>query len=363
MTNSSLHGHACASHHGHLYPRTNRRNFIAGGGAAMAVGAPGPLGIGSSARTQPQERRIIDVHHHLSPPTQLAALRKENLALALTVQWTPQKSLEEMDRAGVSTSILSVTAPAVTFLGRDDARRVARESNEYAAKLVSDHPGRFGMFAVLPMPYVDDALKEIEYALDTLKADGVFLLTNYDYKWLGHPEFGAIFDQLNRRKAVLHVHPWVANCCKNLVQDVPDFVVEVTTDTTRTLASMIFSGTAAKYRDIKFIISHGGGTMPFIVERFSQPAMLIPKYKPFTLEAVLSELRRFHYDLAQTAQPAALAAVTKLIPVTNLLYGTDFPFRSAQEHVELLSAFFPQADLNQIYRGNALKLLPRASAT
>ena len=136
--------------------------------------------------------------------------------------WTPQRSIEDMDKAGIATAMTSPTTPQVGFLPPADAARVAREANEYAKRLMADHPGRFGVFAMLPLPYVDESLKEIEYAFDTLKVDGIGMMTSYGDKWLGHPQFAPVFEELNRRKATVYTHPTSANCCVNLVQGMSD---------------------------------------------------------------------------------------------------------------------------------------------
>src|SRR5437870_9438477 len=163
----------------------------------------------------------IDVHHHHTPPPYLAAITARNITGPVR-EWTPEKSLADMDRGGVATALTSITTPALRFLDDADARKLARECNNYSAKLVADGKGRFGMFAVMPMPHVDATLNEIAYALDTLKADGIGMLTSYGDKWLGDPACAPVMDELNRRKAVVYTHPTTANCCANLMPDVPD---------------------------------------------------------------------------------------------------------------------------------------------
>src|SRR5262249_54992466 len=160
----------------------------------------------------------------------------------------------------------SPTTPQVKWLDEADAVRITRESNEYAKKLGADYPGRFRMFGMLPLPYIDPSLKEIAYALDTLNADGICMLTSYGDKWLGPSHFPPIMQERNRRKAVVYTHPSTPNCCVNLVADVPEAVVEFGTDTTRTIASLVFSGTTRRFPDIKFIFSHAGGMLTSITE-------------------------------------------------------------------------------------------------
>ena len=301
----------------------------------------------------------IDVHHHHTPPPYLAALTARNI-LGPVREWTPEKSLADMDKAGVATALTSITTPALRFLDDPGARKLARECNEYSAKLAADSKRRFGMFAAMPMPYVEATLHEIAYALDTLKADGIGLLTSYGDKWLGDLVFAPVMEELNRRKAVVYTHPTTANCCGNLIPDVPDSIIEWGTDTTRTIASLVFSGTASRLRDVKFIFSHGGGTLPFLTERFVRLPLNNKSLAPRVPNGVETELKRFYYDTAQAAHPYALASLTKLIPISQIVFGTDYPYRTAADHVKGLTDFgFSASDLMAIDRGNALRLLPR----
>jgi predicted TIM-barrel fold metal-dependent hydrolase len=273
-----------------------------------------------------------------------------------------QKSLDDMDKAGIATSMCSPTTPQLNFLDtdKDAAARIARESNEYTKKLMSDHPGRFGLFAMLPLPNIDESLKEIAYSFDTLKADGVGVMTNYGDKWLGYPQFAPVWEELNRRKATVYTHPTTANCCLNLVQGLPESAIEWGTDTTRSIVNLIFSGTSQRYKDINWIFSHGGGALTSFAERFQIQMVSTPPYKDkFTRELVDGELRRFYYDTAQVSNAVTIGALAKLVPISQIVYGTDFPYRTGLEHVKGLSAAFSGADLLAIERENALRIIPR----
>ena len=327
----------------------SRRGFMAGAAGAAAI---------AGARAQERPFRI-DVHHHLAPPGYIAALSQRGPAPAILKDWTPQRSLDDMDAAGIGTAMLSITVPGLWFGDDANAAKLARLCNEYAAGLGRDHPGRFGSFAALPMPDIDASLREIEYALDTLGADGVAMFTDYGDKWLGDPSHAPVFEELNRRKAVLYTHPTAANCCNNLIAGVTDPTIEYGTDTTRAIAKLLFGGFVQRYPDIRAIFSHAGGTMPFLIERFEFQAAQ-PAYRAAMPGGAAPLLRHFSYDTAQASNPAAMGALAKLVPVSQVLFGTDYPYRTGAEHVRNLAGCgFSPAELRSIERGNAAAMLPR----
>ena len=357
-----LRGCFCCKEAHASFPVPSRRSFVLGAGAlALTATAGGNRAHAQGAADKPFR---IDVHHHLSPPSYVTASNEIGFGEGLMKNWTVEKSLADMDRAGVATAMLSVTTPAVNPIKPDAARRLCRESNEYAARLVADHPGRFGSFAMVPLRDTEGSLREIAYALDTLKADGIGLMTSYGDKWLGDPSFLPVMEELNRRKAVVYTHPTAANCCVNLAPTQPPVMIEFGTDTTRTIADIVFSGNAQKFRDINWIFSHAGGTMPFLIERFVRNPLLEPKAKPTVPEGTLAELRRFYYDTAQTSNKGSMSALAAIIPPSQILFGTDFPYRTSIDHVKGLheAGVFTDDQLASIERGNALKLLPRLAS-
>ena len=302
--------------------------------------------------------RIIDVHHHITPPQRLIDMRARGAGERPTLEWALEKSLAMMDEGGIATTMISI--PNIYQGDRGIIRALARHCNEHAARIVADHPGRFGLFACLPLPDVEGALREIDYAFDTLKADGVGIMTSFENKWLGDKLFAPVLDELNRRKAVAFVHPLAAECCRGILPVVSDATIEYETDTVRAIASLMFGGTIKRCPDIRFIFSHGGGTLPSVIERF----VLLPRMRP-DLAAAVSDgpeamVRRFHYDIAQSAHRVPLGALIDLVSTSQILFGTDFPYRTAVEHADALRAFgLDERDLGAIERGNALKLLPR----
>ena len=302
--------------------------------------------------------RVIDVHHHITPPQRLIDMRARGAGERPTLDWTIEKSLAMMEAGGVATAMLSI--PNIYQGDRGIVRALARHCNEHAARIAADHPGRFGLFACLPLPDVEGALLEIEHALGALKADGVGIMTSFENKWLGDPAFAPVLDELNRRKAVAFVHPLAADCCRGILPAVSDATIEYETDTVRAIASLMFGGTIKRCPDIRFIFSHGGGTLPSVIERF----VLLPRMRPDVAAAVPdgpeAMVRRFHYDIAQSAHPVPLGALIRLVSTSQILFGTDFPYRTAVEHRDALGAFGLGArDIAAIERGNAVKLLPR----
>jgi predicted TIM-barrel fold metal-dependent hydrolase len=302
----------------------------------------------------------IDIHHHIAPPKYI-----EEMSAQLqppTLAWTPARSIEDMDQAGVATAITSITTPGVWIGDHDQGRRVARDCNDYAARMAADHPRRFGLFAALPLPNIEASLREIEYGLDVLKADGIALFTSYRDKWLGDPAYEPVMAELNRRKAVVFTHPEAPLCCRGLIPGINEAVIEYATDTTRAIARILFTGTAVRYPDIRWIFSHGGGTTPFLSERLERAGRL-KHNEPHVPNGVMAELQRFYYDVAQAAHPMALASLTRMVPISQILWGTDFPFRFGVEYVKALGEFFSESDLRKIDRDNVLALLPRWRAS
>lgn len=301
----------------------------------------------------------IDVHHHFVPPKYKEEVNKKRPMQPVMQNWTVQGSIDDMDKAGTQVALVSITTPGLHFGSVDEARRLARISNEYAMEMMRNYPGRFGLFASLPWPDVDGSLAEIEYVLDTLKADGVGMFTSYGNKWLGHPDFAPLFAELNRRKAVVYTHPVCAPCVRDLLPDLSEAVIEYGTDTTRAIANLVFTGMTARYPDIRWIFSHAGGTMPFLIERLVNQAK-IPAYAARLPNGLMHELSRFYYDTAQASNPSALGCLRSIVPISQIMFGTDYPYRLGIDHVTgIASCGFDAAAVKAIDRDNALQLLPR----
>jgi predicted TIM-barrel fold metal-dependent hydrolase len=355
---SFLRGCACCEPAtGFASTAVSRRSFLATGAAAgLAAAGLNAVGLGKAAAQPAGKPHRIDVHHHIVPPAQ-RKMNIERVGGKGGPAWSPQMSLDDMDKANVAYSITSILNPGPWY-GKieESSRQLARECNDYAAKLRSDHPNRFGIFAAIAPVDVEGSLKEIEYAYGTLKAEGIALWTSYDGKYLGNETFVPVLEELNRRRAVVYVHPTTADCCGKVVGAVPPSAIEYATDTTRTVASLIFEkpGSAFKFPDIRWIWSHSGGTIPFLTSRFVRLA-----WERKMKDDPVAVMQKHYYEIAQGNTPGQLAALMKLVPISQVMFGSDYPFRDAKEAVDGLVAYkFSAADQAAIDNANALKMFP-----
>lgn len=346
----------------------SRRGFLKALGAVGAVAAmPACTTLGGPVTGAPG--RVVDTHFHFYPPAYqdgwLGWEKQRNLPhFPQQLAWSVETALKQMDIDGIRTGVLSLAStPGVWFdQGAEAANRMARTCNDFGAKMVADHPGRFGLFATLPMLDIDATLREIAYVFDTLKADGIGLQTNYGDKWPGDPVYRPVFEELNRRKAVVYSHPLVAACCGRLSVGAFPAVIEVPHDTTRAVTSLLLSGAFARYRDIKWIFSHAGGTVPMLTGRinaFYANNKGRPQFAPDGIEA---ELRKLHYDTANATHPASMAALLKLVPASQVLFGSDYPYFPLSQVQSLRTLGLPQSDVVAIERGNAVRLIPRLAS-
>lgn len=315
---------------------------------------------------------MIDTHHHFFP----ASFARENidrlvaesggLARSAFLDWTPAAALEQMDSCGIRTAVVSVTTPGIWNGDRRDSQRLAREANELGAAMGREFPGRFGAFAALPLPDADASLVELAHAFDKLNLAGIGLMTNYENRYLGDPAFSAVFDELDRRGAVVFVHP-TSPCYASPAIGVGPAIVEFPTDTTRTIVSLLFSGTFARCPNIRFIFSHGGGTVPFLLGRIVRASSQLgdEERKRLLAEGIPALLERQYYDVAGVAtNPAAMAAVLTAFSANNLVLGTDMPYGSARPLIDAIAAgVLSPAEKKSIYGDNAAELLQLGAPT
>jgi predicted TIM-barrel fold metal-dependent hydrolase len=317
--------------------RASRRQFLAGLGAvgAATILTP-PTAFGQAAG------KLIDTHHHFYPPAYLKRQMEWESAHKIppfpgVPDWTPARAVEQMDKSGVRTAVLSLAStPGVWFDdGAEAASKTARMCQDYAAEMRKDYPGRFGIFAPLSMMNIDATLKEVEHAFDVIKADGVNLQTNYGDKWLGDPVYKPVLEELNRRKAVVYVHPLVAACC-----------------------SRLSVGTFPRYRDIKWLFSHAGGTIPMMAGRIDSFYGRRPNLKEFAPDGIQGELKRLYYDTANATSAPTMAALMKLVPSSQITYGSDYPYFPLDQITNLRQLGLTEEQLQDIGSGNAMRLIP-----
>lgn len=309
----------------------------------------------------------IDVHHHIIPPVYAEAIYRHGLQMhagALLPNWTPEKSLQVMDLNGIQRAITSLTTPGAHLGGGvAQASTLARACNEYAAELCSRHPDRFGSFAMLPLPFTEASCDEAIYALDVLNADGLVMFGSSDGVFLGDPRFDELMAELDRRGAVVFVHPNLHQTSEHLGMEAPGFLIEFLCDTTRAAVNLILTGTLEKYPRIRWILAHGGGFLPYVAWRVSQ-ANSLPQFQSKAPQGVMHYLKRFYFDTALSPSRYSMAALKALVEPSHILFGSDFPFAPAPlttlqcqtlEENPLWSA----EQLYGIQRGYALSLFPR----
>jgi 6-methylsalicylate decarboxylase len=311
------------------------------------------------------DRNRIDVHQHVVPPFWAAALPAHGGDPSGwgSPTWSPESALAFMDSLEIRTGVLSLTAPGVQGWNGQAKRDMARQVNEYVAGLVAKWPTRFGNFATLPLPDVDGTLAEIDHAFDTLKADGVVLLSNYGGVYLGDAVFEPVWAELDRRRAVVFIHP--AKPAIDAVPGMPGPLLDYPFDTTRTALQLVLNGVIARYPNVRIILSHAGGFLPYTAYRFAELAPGVRNDVP-NRDGLLDLLRTFYFDTALSA-PSALPSLTAFAQPDRVLYGSDFPYAPPAVSTAFTQAQDAYAALGTdrhaaINQANALPLFPRLAA-
>ncbi len=265
-----------------------------------------------------------------------------------------------MDKFGISVAILSMTQMGDTlYNGTEAGRTSVRTGNDYGAKLMQQYPKRFGLFGGVPLPDVDGALKEIEYCYDTLKVDGIGIYTNDNKgRWPGDKAFEPIWQDLNRRRAIVYIHPLAPTCCSNLNYGVGPQMVEYDFDVTRAVTSIVLNGVMFRYPDLRFITVHSGGTVPMLAGRMKD--RVPPESTKYIPQGLYAELRKWYFDIAHAAFPWPMAALMKFMPQEQILFGTDYSPEPIESTVdELPGLALSPAFMQMMGRGNAERLFPR----
>ena len=309
----------------------------------------------------------VDIHHHLVPPGYANLLvrpgQEKSPYFAEVMSWTPQRAIERMDSVGIDTAMTSVVGAGGWPEGPTLFPQFMRESNEFAARVALDYPGRFGVFAGVPLPFVDASLVEIGYALDKLSADGLCVYTSYAGIRLGDPRFDPVMEELNRRSAVVFIHPVGSPDLEKLVPGLAVGFTELVFETARTIASLLFNGAFARFPKIRFIFPHGGGALPVLTERWNLLGKSDERYAAYMPNGVAAELARHHYDLATIATPKMYEAVRAFAPIDRLLLGTDYPLLDIGSTGRGLGGIALSDDeTNAINHRNAERLFPRLVA-
>lgn len=316
----------------------------------------------------------VDVHAHYLPEPYRKALSDAGLTRVdggvPIPSWSAADHLATMETLGVAVSMLSISSPGLHFLQGGEVSRLARSVNEAGAQIVADNPTRFGLLAALPLPDVAASLAEIDYAFDELGVDGVALETNAKGLYLGDPTFLPVFDALERRKAVVFLHPTSPECLSQIGMGFPGPLIEFPFDTARTAVSVIFSGVLRQRPNIKVILPHGGGALPGLLSRIamvSETPFISPRPEGGA-EEVLEQVRRLYFDLALAATPQNLAALLAVTDISHILFGTDYPFApppalasNTDGFNKLMDGLSPAAR-KMVESDNAAGLFPRLAA-
>lgn len=286
--------------------------------------------------------RKIDLHVHFLPEAYREALNdcKENPPDGFPVpNWNVSEHHDFNRTAEISTSILSVSSPHINFGDQEKAARLSRKANEQGAVLMSAYPGKFGLFACLPLPGVKESLDEIAYAADTLGVNGFALPTNTCGVYLGHLELNPIFASLNRRGAVVVIHPnKPSSVPEDVNKNLPAPIVEFFFDTTRTFINMLMAGIFKRYPDIKFIIPHAGALLPIVADRLSPILSFLPSLAEKNHQDIYTAMSQVYYDVAGFCLPRQLKNLLELVDTSHLVYGSDYPYTPQRLCGELMTA-------------------------
>jgi predicted TIM-barrel fold metal-dependent hydrolase len=307
----------------------------------------------------------VDVQFHFSPEFYTELVKKEGKYIT-TDRWSVQGALDYMDRCNIGMGIMSVSTPSVNFLPVAESITLARRLNDAAAKVASDNPGRFGNFATLPMLDVAATLAEIAYCYDMLKMEGVCMMSNINGLYPGHSSFEPIFEELNKREAVVFIHPHDPSYMGTL--NAPD-VGEWPFDTTRAAIDLMYSGTVRKYPAIRFILAHAGGALPMIYGRVRGMSLGYTRNgAQVKNEEISTEVANsFYYDLAISAGENAIGALRGVTTMNNVLFACDWPFApdmAVDANIKGFEALqLTPEERYAIERGNAVKLFPGVLTT
>ncbi len=352
-----------------MFP-TNRLGRRAAVGGLLGAAAMTALGAHAAPADGQALLPRVDVHAHYLPAGYRAAAaaagHEHPDGMPGLPRWDTGMALDMMDRLNIRAAMLSISSPGVHFGDDAAARKLAREVNEEGAKAAKDHPGRFGLFASLPLPDIDRALAEAAYAFDTLGADGVVVETNHHGIYMGDRKLDPLYAELDRRRAVMFMHPTspTCPCCQALSLGFPRPMIEFMFETTRAVANMLLTGTFDRFPNIRLIVPHAGAAVPVLADRIAglSPALGLPE--PLDPDRFFATLRSFYYDLAGYPLPRLAPALLQVADPGRIFYGSDWPFTPLPIVTRLAgemdrTPLFDDATRTRILHGNALDLFPR----
>jgi len=311
----------------------------------------------------------VDVHHHILPDFFWAATNEAGHPVGgiQPPTWSTDEALSFLDDACIDVAITSISTPGVHTGDNKVARALARRCNELSAELMRDHPDRFGGFACLPLPDLDGSLDELRYALEVLQLDGVVLFSNALGVYLGDHHLAPLFDELQRRKVVVFVHPNASPDPSAHALGLPDSLIDFTADTTRAIAQMHYSNTFARTPDVTYIFSHAGGTIPYLAGRFAivDQMGVIPGAE--NRESATDTFRHLYWDTALSWSDPVLAMLRSVVGIDHVLFGTDYPYLrrdlavNARGHIATTSELTPEEKI-AVLGGTAAALIPRLAS-
>jgi predicted TIM-barrel fold metal-dependent hydrolase len=311
----------------------------------------------------------VDVHHHVLPDFFWRETNEQDGPVGgiAPPPWSKESALSFMDDAGIDVAVTSISTPGVHMGDDARARALARRCNELAAELVQARPERFGAFACLPLPDIDGSFAELTYALDVLKLDGILLFSNARGSYLGDERFDAIFDELERRQAVVFVHPTASPDPAAHALGLPDSLIDFVADTSRAIAHLHYTNTFARTPNVKYIFSHAGGTIPYLASRFAVVDEMGVIQGGSRRGTAADTFRRLYWDTALSWRDPVLQLLKSVVGINQVLFGTDFPYLRRDLAVGTREQLGRTAALSDTERAavlgeSALKLLPRVAS-
>src|SRR5258705_7702154 len=314
----------------------------------------------------PDRSLTIDTHHHILPDFFWRETNESHAPVGglAPLQWSKEAMISFMDDAEIDVAVMSVSTPGVHLGNSLKARSLARRCNELAAELVHTRPDRLASFACIPLPDIDASLEELSYAVDVLRLDGLVLFTNSRGVYLGDATLEPVFEELERRKSVVFVHPNPSPDAATHSLGLPDNLIDFPTDTNRAVTQMHYTNRFARTPNVKYIFSQAGGSIPFLAARFAiiDEMAFIPGSEERGTAA--SMFRRMYWDTALAASDPVLRMLRDVAGIDQVLFGTDFPYLRRDLAVNAKQWILESSELNELEKhavlgGNAARLFPR----